>query len=57
MAWRYYPTGVQGMVLGIVVDLSALPYLLRLISWVLTEQASPAGHSQSAPTTPVEEEL
>ena len=28
------------MVLGIAVDLSALSYLLRLILWVLTEQAS-----------------
>ena len=25
----YYPAGVQGMVLGIAVDLSALPYFLR----------------------------
>ena len=44
------------MVLGIAVDLSALPYLLYQISWVLTEQASPAGRSQLAPTTPVGEE-
>ena len=25
----YYPTGVHGSILGIAVDLSALPYLLR----------------------------
>jgi hypothetical protein len=31
MAWRYCPVGVQGTVLGIAVDLSALPFLLRLI--------------------------
>ena len=28
----YCPVGVQGMVLGIVVDLSALPYFLHLFS-------------------------
>ena len=44
------------MVLGIVVDLSTLPYLLQLISWVLTERASPAGRSQPALTVPVGEE-
>jgi len=47
---------VQGTVLGIAVDLCALPYLLRLISRVLTKWASPFGHSQSAPTAPVGEE-
>ena len=36
-------------------DLSALPYLLRLISWVLTERASPFSRSQSAPTASVGE--
>ena len=56
MAWRYCPAGVQGTVLGIAVDLSVLPYLLRLISWVLTERASPAGRSQSALTALVGEE-
>ena len=40
MSYQYCPTGVQGMVLGIAVDLRALSYLLRLILWVLTEQAS-----------------
>ena len=44
------------MILDIAVDLSTLPYLLRLISWVLTERASPAGRSQLAPTSPVGEE-
>ena len=39
MAWRYCPAGAQGTVLGIVVDLSALPYLLRLILG-----SSPSGH-------------
>ena len=34
------------MVLGIVVDLLALPYLLCLSLWVLTEWASPFGHFQ-----------
>ena len=43
MSWRYCPVGVQGTVLGIAVDLRALPYLLRLISRVLTKQASPFG--------------
>ena len=57
MAWWYCPVGVQGTVLGITVDLSALPLLAPLISWVLTERASPVGWSQSAPTTPVGEEL
>ena len=28
----YYPAGVQGTVLGIAVDLGALPYFLRLFS-------------------------
>ena len=32
------------------LTLSALPYLLRLISWVLIERASSAGRSQLAPT-------
>ena len=32
------------MVLGIAVDLRALPYLLRLILWVLTERVSLLGH-------------
>ena len=31
MACQYCPAGVQGTVLGIAVDLSALPYLLCLI--------------------------
>ena len=56
MVWRYCPAGVQGTVLGIAVDLSALPYLLRLISWVLTERVSLAGRSQLALTAPVGEE-
>ena len=43
------------MVLGSTVDLCALPYLLRLISRVLTERASPFGRSQSALTVPVRE--
>ena len=30
MSYRYCPAGVQGTVLGITVDLSALPYFLRL---------------------------
>ena len=29
MSYRYCPVGVQGTVLGIVVDLSALPYLVH----------------------------
>ena len=46
----------QGTVLDIAVDLSALPYLLRLIL-ALTEGASPVGRSRSAPTVSVGEEL
>ena len=46
---------MQGTVLGIAVDLSVLPYLLRMISWVLTERASLCGRSQSALTAPVGE--
>ena len=57
MTWRYYAIGVQGMVLGIAVDLSALPLLAPLISSVLTERASLIYWSQSAPTAPVGEEL
>ena len=57
MTRQYCPAGVQGTVLGIAVDLCALPYLLRLISRVLTERASPFGRSQLAPTAPVGKEL
>ena len=34
---------MQDTVLGITVDLRALPYLLRLILWVFTERASTFG--------------
>ena len=45
------------MVLDIAVDF-VHPALLALpVPWVLTERASPIGWSQSAPTTPVEEDL
>ena len=52
-----HPSEPLGMVLGITVDLSALPLLALLVSWVLIERASPVGWSQSAPTVPVGEEL
>ena len=55
MAWLYCPIDVQGTILGIAVDLSALPYLLRLILGSFTERASPFGRSQSAPTALVGE--
>ena len=43
MACQYCPVGVQGTVLDIAVDLSALPYLLRLILCVLIKRAFPFG--------------
>ena len=52
----YCPVGVQGTILDIAVDLSALPYFLRPFL-VLTERMSPVGWSQSALIALVEEEL
>ena len=51
----YCPAGVQGMVLGIAVDLSALPYFLHLFSDPY-RAASSVGWSQSALIAPVGEE-
>ena len=47
---------MQGTVLGIVVDFERPALLAPPVFLVLTEWASPFGHSQSAPTTPVSEE-
>ena len=52
----YCPTGVQGTVLGIAVDLSALPYFLHLFSGPY-RAASSVGWSQSALIAPAGEEL
>ena len=52
----YCPVGAQGMVLGIAVDLSALPYFLHLFSDPY-RAASSVGWSQSALIAPVGEEL
>ena len=45
------------MVLGITVGFERPALLAPLVSWVLTERASPVGWSQSALTAPVGEEL
>ena len=42
MSCRYCPAGVQDTVLGFTVDLSALPYLLRLFP-----RSSPSGRPRS----------
>jgi len=57
LAW---PSGTvlqvcRGTVLDIMVDFDRLVLSALLDSWVLTEWASPFGHSQSALTTPVRE--
>ena len=48
---------MQGTVLDIAVDFEHLALSDPLISWVLTERASPVGRSQSTPTASVREEL
>ena len=53
----YCPTGVQGMVLGIAVDLSALPYFSPSVSWSLPSGRPLVGWSQSALIARVEKEL
>ena len=52
---RYYRAGVQGTVLGIAVDLSALPYFLHPFPGPY--QAGVPGRSQSALIALVREEL
>ena len=52
----YCPVGIQGIVLGIAIDLSALPYFLHPFL-VLTERTSLVGWSQSALIALVEAEL
>ena len=55
MTCQYCPAGMQGTVLGIAVDFEHLALSAPPVSWVLTEQMSPIGRSQSAPTALVGE--